>query len=401
MSARQVSLVAWREIVSRGATRAYQVSTALLVILAVAGVVVVSVLPGFFDEDPLRVGLVPETAHLASALDQAGGAMGRDVESVVFASRPAADGALDAGAVDVVLLGGERLMFPGEAPGVLVALVQQALFFESLEARAAEVGITVQQVQSLLAPVPVEIEVLRGAPGVADGAGEVPPVGQGIGALSAIVLLMALSFYGQWVLVGVIEEKSNRVAEVLLASVAPVDLLVGKVAGILLLGVGQMLLGVLAGVGAWVVVQGADALPAVALAGVGMGVLWLVLGLLLYNFAYAAIGATVNRPEEATSVSLPVLIPLMAGYFVGLIVIPSNPDALLARMLSLFPFTAPLTMPSRVASGGASAAEGVLAVALAVLAIAGTVWLASRIYAGGILQTTKVGLLAAYRRSRE
>jgi len=212
---------------------------------------------------------------------------------------------------------------------------------------------------------------------------------------------MALSFYGQWVLVGVIEEKSNRVAEVLLAAAAPVDLLVGKVAGILLLGVGQMMLGIGAGVVAWVLVEGTGALPAVALAGVGVGVLWLVIGLLLYNFLYAAIGSTVNRPEEATSATMPILLPLMAGYFVGLIVIPSDPDALVARVLSLFPLTAPLTMPSRVASGGSSFAEGAIAVALAVLAIGAVVWLASRIYAGGILQTSRVGLLAAYRRARE
>src|SRR5690606_27868685 len=128
---------------------------------------------------------------------------------------------------------------------------------------------------------------------------------------------------------------------------------------------------------------------------------WLVIGLLLYNFLYAAVGATVNRPEEATSVSFPLMVPLMGGYFAGLIFIPDNPDSLIARALSMFPLTAPLTMPSRIASGGGSPIEVVIAMVLALATLVGVIWLAARIYSGGVLQSSKVGLLAAFRRSRE
>ena len=147
--------------------------------------------------------------------------------------------------------------------------------------------------------------------------------------------------------------------------------------------------------------HGLDSLPSIAVTGVGIAVIWLVLGLVIYNFVYAAIGATVNRPEEATSATVPVVLPLLAGYFAGLMVIPSDPDSLAARVLSLFPLTAPLTMPSRIASGGGSFAEGALAIVLALVGIAAIIWLASRIYAGGILQTSRVGLLVAFRRPRE
>ena len=202
-------------------------------------------------------------------------------------------------------------------------------------------------------------------------------------------------------LVGVIEEKSNRVVEVLLAAVAPWELLVGKVLGIMSLAVLQLMAGVVAFAAAAVAFEGFDAIPSVALAGLAMAVLWLVVGLLLYNFLYAAVGATVNRPEEATSVTFPLMLPLLGGYFVGLIYIPGNPDSMLARVLSMFPLTAPLTMPSRIASGGGSVVEVVFALALALMALAGIVWLAARIYAGGILQSSKVGFLTAFRRARD
>jgi ABC-2 type transport system permease protein len=70
-------------------------------------------------------------------------------------------------------------------------------------------------------------------------------------------------------------------------------------------------------------------------------------------------------------------------------------------VLSIFPLTAPLTMPSRIASGGGSPIEVVIALALALLTLAGVIWLAARIYSGGILQSSKVGLLTAFRGARD
>lgn len=221
---------------------------------------------------------------------------------------------------------------------------------------------------------------------------------RGLGQLSAIVLLMAITFFAQRVLVGVIGEKSNRVVEVLLAAVTPTELLVGKVLGILSLGLLRIVVTATALGTTILVIAGTDAMPAIAFAGMGLAILWLVIGLLLYNFLYAAVGATVTRSGDATSVSFPLMVSLMAGYFVGLMIIPNNPDSLLARVISIFPLTAPLTMPSRVASGGGSPAEVAIALVLALVAV---IWVAARVYAGGVLQASKVGLTTAFRRSKE
>ena len=398
MRLRQVSLVARREILQRGRSRAYQLSTLAVIVLAAGGLLAARLLPDLFQDEPLRLGLVPQTAQQEAPLLAAARSVGRELELLSYGSVEAAEEALDDEQVDAILVEPDRLQFREEVEGALELLVRQSLFAARLQERAGALGLTLEEAQSLIAPVEVETESVAPPPEEDGSANE---VGQGVGALSAVVLLMAISFYGQWVLVGVIEEKSNRVVEVLLSAVATWELLVGKVLGIMALAVGQLAAGIVAFVAAVVLTEGWDTIPTVALAGLGMAVAWLVVGLLLYNFLYAAAGATVSRPEDATSVTFPLLLPLLGGYFVGLFAIPQDPDSMLARVLSIFPLTAPLTMPSRIASGGGSPVEVVIAFALALLALIGIVWLAARIYTGGVLQTGRVGLLTAFRRARD
>lgn len=397
-SARQIRLVAFREIRARFQSKAYQLSTVAIAILAVGGVLAGQILPDLFEDDPFVVGLTPETADRATSLVAAGEAFDREVTVTTYAESPEAEAALAAGDLDAVFAAPDVLIFQDEVDTTLEAIVRQSLVAETLADRAEALGLSLDQAQGLLAPPVVDSQTVLPPEPEDDDASD---VGEGVGALSAIVLLMAISFYGQWVLVGVIEEKSNRVVEVLLSAVAPWELLVGKVLGILALALCQIVVGGVAFTAALLATAGADALPSVAVAGLALGVLWLVVGLLLYNFLYAAVGATVNRPEEATSASFPLMVPMMGGYFVGLIFIPDNPDSLVARVLSIFPLTAPLTMPSRIASGGGSPIEVVVAVVLALVTLGGVIWLAARIYSGGILQSSKVGLLTAFRRARD
>ncbi len=398
-SARQIRLVAFREIRERVRTKAYQVTTIALALLAVGGVLAAQIIPDLFEDDPYAVGLTPQTAAQAAALQAAAEAFDREITVSNFDDAATAEAALAAGDLDAVSTAPGVLLFHDEVDTTLEAIARQSLFAETLAERAAALGLSIDEAESLIAPPVVDSQTL--VPPVPEDDEDDSGVGQGVGALSAIVLLMAISFYGQWVLVGVIEEKSNRVVEVLLSAVAPWELLVGKVLGILVLALGQIVLGGAALTGALLATVGADALPTVAVAGLALAVMWLVVGLLLYNFLYAAVGATVNRPEEATSASFPLMVPMMGGYFAGLIFIPDNPDSLIARILSIFPLTAPLTMPSRIASGGGSPIEVVVALVLALVTLAGVIWLAARIYSGGILQSSKVGLLTAFRRARD
>ena len=397
MSPRQVLLVAGREVAARVRSRAYQISTLAIVLFVVGGVFAAQILPDLFEDDPLRVGLIPASAEQRALLLDTAAAFDREMEVVEYVDAAAAGAALDAGDLDAVLIAPDQLRFEEDVDDELEAIVRQSLVLSTLEERAAAVGLSLEEAQSLLAPVEVQTETAVPAEPEDDDA----EVGQGVGALSALALMFALTFYGQWVVVGVIEEKSNRVVEVLLAAVTPSELLVGKVLGIMALALAQVAAAAVAFVVVLLATEGSEALPSVAVTGLGLAVVWLVIGLLLYNFLYAAVGATVNRPEEATSVTFPLMVPLMGGYFVGLIFIPDNPDSSVARIVSMFPLTAPLTMPSRIASGGGSAVEVVVAMVLALVTLVGVIWLAGRVYSGGILQSSKVGLLSAFRRARD
>ncbi|MDP2326994.1 MAG: ABC transporter permease [Dehalococcoidia bacterium] len=392
-----VWLVARREVLARLRTKAYRLSTLALVALAVGGVAAARVLPSFFEDEPPRIGLAPAAATMRESLQQAAVAFGEEIVLSEFTSVQAAQAALAAGDLDAVLASPDSLLFQEAADPAVQALVGQAAYLATLPERAAAVGITLEEARALIAPPTVETSLVS-PPEAGDEA--VDDGDRAIAAGTTILLLMALTFYGQWVLIGVIEEKSTRVVEVLLATLAPWQLLVGKVLGILLLAVAQIAASVTALVVGLLVVQDLE-IPALAATSVAIGVVWLVLGLLLYNFLYAAIGSTVNRPDEASSASFPLMVPLMAGYIGGLVFVPQHPDAPASRALSLFPFTAPLTMPSRIASGGGSTIEVAIAMALTVATIGLVIWAGSRIYTGAILRTGRVGLLAAFRGGRE
>jgi ABC-2 type transport system permease protein len=183
----------------------------------------------------------------------------------------------------------------------------------------------------------------------------------------------------------VVEEKASRVVEVLLARIPARNLLAGKVAGIGLLGLAQV------GVTALVALAAASTLdsidvPAARGAVIAWVVVWFVLGYALYAMVFGALGSLASRSEDAQSVAGAVTAVLIVGYFASFAAIGS-PDSGWARLVSLFPGTAPLAMPSRIAMGATVWWEPVLAVALTLAAIAGLVQFGGRVYAGAILHT--------------
>lgn len=386
-------LVAKREVMARMRNRSYQLSTLAVIVVAFAAVGASEVLPDIFgDEDELRIGVLPAAEPLRGALLETASAFGQDLELVSLGADSDLAAAIDREDLDAVLADQDRLVFEDSADTTLQAIVAQAAFEEALPGRARSLGLSLEDARSLIQPVDVSVDLL--APGAADE--DVPST---LSFLSSLLLLTAISLYGGWVLVGVIEEKSNRVVEVLLAVVAPWQLLTGKVLGIMALAVIQLAAGLIAIYAGFTMFAEAS-LPEAGLSAIVMASTWLVLGLLLYNFLYAAVGATATRPEDATSAQVPVLTPLMISYFLSLSYVTQNPDTLLSRALSLFPLSAPLVMPVRVAEDAVGPIEVAVAIAATMATIAGTAWLAARIYSGAILQTQRLGLLAAFKRAR-
>ena len=371
-------LVARREMRERARSRGFRLGTLLMVLIAVAMVV----LPGLLDtsDNSRSVGITGATPQaLVQTLSSAGGADGTAVEVHRFDSLTAGEEALRDEKIDVLVVRARRLEWRGPADAQLQAVVTGAIQVTTVQQRAAVAGVSPDTVADLLAPVPVESVRIGAAPGrSADDDAAM--------ALMTAALLAAIVLYGNMVLTGVVEEKSSRVVEVLLARVPAKALLGGKVVGIGLVGFGQLALAALAAVVASMAVDSVD-LPAVTGGVLAWALVWFVLGYALYSMVYGALGSLASRTEDAQAVAGPVGYVLIAAFWLSLIAISADPDGLWARLLSLFPATAPLAMPGRIALGATAWWESPLAVMLTLAAIVGLVSFAGRVYQNAILRT--------------
>ena len=207
---------------------------------------------------------------------------------------------------------------------------------------------------------------------------------------------MSLAVYGQWVVTGVVEEKNNRVVELILSTVRPRHLLAGKVIGIGLLGFAQLTL--IAGLAAVLLAAGAFDAPAGLGGSVALVIPWFALGFALYAVAYAAAGALASRQQNAETAGQPVTYTLLAAYFAGYVALSANADGPLANLLTVFPLTAPLVLPARSALVGVPLWEHALAVVLVLASIYALVRFAGRIYGQGLLRSgPRLGIRAAWR----
>jgi ABC-2 type transport system permease protein len=181
-------------------------------------------------------------------------------------------------------------------------------------------------------------------------------------------------------------EKSTRISEVLLAVLRPTQLLVGTVLGVGLLGLAQVAaLAVPAAVG--LATGGSLDVPASATADVALGVVWFVLGVLLYAFVFAALGTLVEKPTEVGSATMPANLVLIGSYLLAVVVTVQDPNSWASVAASVFPLSAPLVMPIRWASGLVPGWQLGLAMVLTAATAVALALLASRIYARGLARS--------------
>lgn len=219
-----------------------------------------------------------------------------------------------------------------------------------------------------------------------------------IAVIGSILLFAQLIAYCTWVAMGVVEEKASRVVEVLLATVPSRSLLAGKVFGIGALGLAQLFLTVVVGLGVGAA-SGALHLSTTAFQAAGIVVVWFILGYAFYASAYAAVASRVSRQEDLQSATQPLNLLIMIGYFTVFPAI-SQPDAGWVRVLSLVPPFSILLQPVRIAGGDAAWWQSAVAVALMLLLTAGIIRAAARIYENSVLRFgSKVTLKTAWAAS--
>jgi ABC-2 type transport system permease protein len=202
--------------------------------------------------------------------------------------------------------------------------------------------------------------------------------------VGVLLLYGPLFAYGYWVAAGVVEEKSSRVVEVLLATLRPSHLLRGKILGIGLLGLLQLLL---IGLVALFVSNAVGSLefPTGAIATMGVVLVWFVLGFFFYAGLFAVAGSIVTRQEDLQTTMTPLTILIIASFIIGLSA-TGDPDSTLAVVASLLPFSSPLVMPTRIVLGDAAPWEVVASLAISVVSTAALIPIATKVYSRALLR---------------
>ena len=380
---RSVWLVARREILERGRSRGFILSVFLTTALVIGSFIVPTII--FGDDDITQIGLIdPAPAGLAPAIEATASAARQDIEIVPYPDRAAAEAALDSETVAVAVSVPADLSGPGEllykedrdalldsiVGGAVVGLRVQAVLADS---NVDQVALVAAQAQ----PATVELDPETDA----DQARFL------LANIGTILILVSIFSFGFTVLTGVVEEKQSRVVEVVLSTVRPSDLLMGKVLGIGVLGLVQLAVFVLAGGGAALATDRL-VLPTTTPAALLLLVIWFVLGYILYSTVLGFLGALASRMEEASNASTPVTMVAMISYFVAIFAVVDDPNGTVATIATFLPPSAPMVVPLRAAFDAIAPWEIGLSIVITLAAIYGLFLVGGRVYAGAALQTT-------------
>ncbi len=391
-SLRHILLVASRDFMQRAKSRAFLAS--MVVIIGLVAAVGPLMALEMRDPPPYEVGVVgTEPVGLSTALSTAAGVFERSVALNSYPTLQEGEEAVEKGRADALIIDGTQIVWNEEPSLQLASIITAAIQGIDRQQVIDDLGLSAAEAAALLSPAPLESRTLN----------EPDPeaVPKRVAAYAgSFILYISILMFGQFVMMGVMEEKSSRVVEVVLSRVRPHELLAGKVLGIGTLGLVQL------------VVLGGGALFAVGmfdLADVDLGALslrvlllivfWYLLGYAFFSVVYAALGATVSRQEDAQSVGmLPVLL-LLPGYFLSLLAL-ENPDGTVATIGSIVPPLSPLVMPIRAALTDVPLWQLALSVGLVAAGVYLLIRLGGRVYRGSILKIgAKVRLRDAWRAS--
>ncbi|WP_216209940.1 ABC transporter permease [Amycolatopsis aidingensis] len=377
--ANAVRLIAQRELNTRLRTRGFLIGTAMILLVMVGYMVLQANV--FNARSTTTIGLSGQSSSMAAPLRVQAEQLDETIEiSTVTDPRQGRTQVRD-GELDVLVSGNAanpRVLVKSELDPQLRVMLNEIAQNEVLSAKLAEAGQDAEQVLETVAATQVEVSSLEEPD---------PESGQRlvVGLVMMFLLYMSITTYGSLVAQGIVEEKSSRVVEILLATVRPWQLLLGKVIGLGLVGLVQ--LAILGGVGLAVATStGVLTVSGVATTTLLWGLLWYLLGFFLYATVFAAAGSLVSRQEDMQSVLTPITLVLIIGFITGFTVV-EEPESTSATVLSLVPPLSPILMPTRIAAGSAGPLEIAAALVLTLAGIALLTWVGGKIYQTAILRT--------------
>lgn len=372
-------LIARREFRARALSKASLVSSSIMVALIVVGALIAKPFLAPDGEATVIQVAAGETSALAPYLESSAATQGLDIQVDMVAEPD--DEALDEG-VTAVIMGSvtqPRLVLDS-ADADIIGLVQAAVQAAALDIEVEALGGDPAEVAGALAEAGPTLTLLGDQDGFDSGEFFA-------GFVVILVLFFVLIQSASVIMMGVVEEKSSRVVEILLATVRPSTLLGGKVLG----------------VGLYALVQAAVLITPLVFAvlyvdllddvGISIGALllnfsvWFLLGFALFTVLFGGLAALVSRQEDLGSVTTPMMLLMMVPLYVAIYLVPNSPDGPVTAALTQVPFFAPFLVPMRLAFDAISPLEVALAIALCLIAIPLLVWLAGRVYAGAVLNT--------------
>lgn len=290
--------------------------------------------------------------------------------------------------------------------------------------RLRELGLSVEEYAEMDRSYDINIETFDGLQNI-KGINEIKAV---IGGAFGYLIMMFIIIYGGFVMRSVIEEKTSRIIEVIISSVKPFHLMMGKIIGTSLAGITQFGIWIISGAILLLIGLTIFDIDPVSLTKGGMTqnmtngvnvdavtqniqlyaqeifeipilamlvffIIYFVLGYLIYSSIYAAIGAAVDNETDTQQFVFPVILPLMLAIYVGFFSVFSNPNGPIAVAFSLFPLTSPIVMlmrlPWGIGESGVPVWQLITSILILIATFIGIVWVAAKIYRVGILMYGK------------
>ncbi|GAB17841.1 putative ABC transporter permease protein [Gordonia effusa NBRC 100432] len=379
MNARSaIWLVAQREIVTRAKTRSFLITTALMMIVIVVGAIVLAVVTGG-DEEKQRVGITgADTATIIETLPSVGDQLGVPIEVVRVDDAARARSQVADGGLDAAIIATSPKSFVAVSKNKIDAQLDGAIR-STIDSVSMTTALAARGVDAKSLPT-ITVTAEQTTPRKPDADQRIA-----IALIGTILLMIAIMTGGTMVAVGVVEEKTSRVVEILLATIKPLHLLWGKILGIGAIALAQVLI-----LGATAVIAG-KATGLLTLPGLVGGVfaavlIWFILGFLFFATLYAATGALVSRQEELNSSSAPLTILAVAVVYSATFGINALDSTFIQTLSWIPPFSAAL-MPMRIATGDTNSFQIVGTLVLMIIACAVAAWTAAKIYQRSILRT--------------
>ena len=431
----KLPLIIKREYLAKVRNKSFVIMTFLSPILMVGMVVLIAYLTEINDNEKRIIGVFNESNYFSNDFNTTESTSYVQFRNITL--QAAKDSTAKVGYYGLLHIPDETELekvakhsyfYTKEAPSTTVVDKLEDIFQDRLrERRLQDLGVSTKEYASMDKKYEINTETFEGQQNL-KGINEIKAI---IGGGFGYLIMMFIIIYGGFVMRSVIEEKTSRIIEVIISSVKPFQLMMGKIIGTSLAGVTQFAIWIISATLLLFVAFSIFNIDPAAMSGgtditsgiagsmaspvpspnetmqayaqelykipwfmlICFFVIYFILGYLIYSSIYAAIGAAVDNETDTQQFIFPIILPLMLAIYVGFFSVFSNPHGPIAVGFSLFPLTSPIVMlmrlPGGIGEGGVPLWEVITSILLLIITFIGIVWLAAKIYRVGILMYGK------------